>query len=103
MLICNVWVNFAAMKGLTVASNYAGFLGFLAFVTATAHGCLHGRPAVSALAAAIGSMAALAAVGWLLGCIAEQTVDQEVRWRLSQETAAEDGNATIGRDVGRLS
>ena len=88
MSICDVWETFAGTKVHDVASTYAGILGFLAFTTALAHGWLHGRPADSAVVSALAAMAALAALGLVLGRIAQSVVDQEVRWRLSQEEPA---------------
>jgi hypothetical protein len=85
MLICNVWENLAACKGLDVAPTYAGILGFLAFATTLAHGWLHGQSADSTVLSALAAMAALAAAGLVLGRIAQGVVDQEVRWRLSRE------------------
>jgi len=85
MLNCDVWENFTGSKGLDVASTYAGILGFLAFITTLAHGWLHGRPVNSTVVTAMLSMAAFAAAGWVVGGIARRLVDQEVRWRLSQE------------------
>jgi hypothetical protein len=73
-----------------VASTYAGILGFLAFTTALAHGWLHGHPANFAVVTAMVSMATLAAAGLVVGGIAQRLVDQEVRWRLSQEQSPDD-------------
>jgi hypothetical protein len=76
-----------------VAQLYAGILGLLAFATCVARGIVHGGGAESSLGTACLALAMFAAVGLILGFIAEQTVEASVRQRVAAELAAEE-NAT---------
>lgn len=62
-----------------MAGIYAGILGPLAMLTLTIHGLIHrhasGRIALDAWL----GLAVFAAVGWMLGWLAERTVDEAVR------------------------
>jgi hypothetical protein len=72
-----------------VARLYAGILGTLALLTALARTLLHGGDPVAGVAAACGWMAAAAAVGGVLGHLAERTVDEAVAARLMAEMDAQ--------------
>ncbi|MBN2477122.1 MAG: hypothetical protein JXB62_21115 [Pirellulales bacterium] len=68
---------------------YAGILGPLAFLTSLARGFVHGGGAESTLWAAWFGLLAFSAIGYVIGCIAERTVEESVRGRIAAELAAE--------------
>jgi len=72
-----------------VAHIYAGILGFLAFLTSLAHGALHGGSAESILLRAWCHLLAFAAIGLVIGWVAERIVADSVRGRLLAELDAE--------------
>ena len=71
-----------------VARTYAGILGTLAFLTAVAHGALHGGDAMSIFWIAWCCLLAFSAVGYLVGWVAERTVEESVNGTISKELAA---------------
>ena len=71
-----------------MARTYAGILGPLAFLTAVAHGALHGGNAMSVLWIAWCCLLTFSAVGYLVGWVAERTVEESVNGTISQELAA---------------
>jgi len=72
-----------------VARNYAGVLGFLAFLTCVVRGLIHGSGPIGLLGAACWMMLIFAAVGSLIGWIAQRTVEESVRGRVAAEVAAD--------------
>ena len=73
-----------------MAHVYAGILGPLAFLTAVARGLIHHGKPESVLLTAWLSLMAFAAVGYIVGWIAEQVVRDSVYGRISNEVAATD-------------
>lgn len=71
-----------------MAHVYAGFLGPLAFLTALARGLIHGSEPESVVLTAWLSLMAFAAVGYIVGWIAEQVVRDSVYGKISSEVAA---------------
>jgi len=66
-----------------VARIYAGILGPLAFLTSLAHGALHGRQADVVLLDAWHALLGFAALGCVIGWLAERMVEEEVLARIS--------------------
>lgn len=64
---------------------YAGVLGYLATTLVLARGILTGAGLESTLLTALGAMALFAAIGLVVGMIAQTTVDQAMRERLEAE------------------
>ncbi|TWT86536.1 hypothetical protein Mal64_33620 [Pseudobythopirellula maris] len=73
-----------------MARVYAGVLGFLAAAVTLARGVFAGSGLEGTATDALLAMAALAAVGAVVGQIAETTVDESVRWRLEKQLAEAD-------------
>lgn len=71
----------------TMARTYAGVLGLLGWAVALLRGALVGAGLEGTITSAIASMIALAAVGGVVGAIAEATVDEAVRTRLQSQLA----------------
>ncbi len=69
---------------------YAGVLGYLAAALTLIRGALAHGGVESTLLAAIAALAIFAVVGFVLGSIAESTVDQAVRQRLEAQLNATD-------------
>jgi len=76
-----------------LAVRYAGILGLLAFLTSSARGLIHGGEVQSILLAAWLSLLVFAAVGGVVGWIAERAVEESVRSRIKDALAAEEGAA----------
>jgi hypothetical protein len=70
-----------------VARTYAGILGPLAFVTALMRGITAGGGTDSVLWTAWCSLWAFAAIGFVIGWVAEQTVLEAVGGRIAAELA----------------
>ncbi len=68
-----------------MAHLYAGILGLLAFLTSLARGALHGGETTSVLLTAWCCLLAFSALGCAIGWIAEMTVEESVRSRISAE------------------
>ena len=66
-----------------MAHRYAGILGLLAFLTSLIRGVAHGGGADSVLLVAWMSLLVFAAVGWVVGWVAQKTVEDSVRARLT--------------------
>ena len=64
-----------------MAQRYAGILGLIAFSTIVLRGVIAGHDPESTLLTATIGLFAFAAAGWLLGTIAQSTVEQSVRQR----------------------
>lgn len=76
-----------------MARIYAGILGILAFLTTLARGALHGDSAESSLWLAWCCLWAFAAVGYVLGWMAEATVEQSVITQVEAELAVQEEKA----------
>lgn len=70
-----------------MARIYAGILGPVAFLTALARGFLLGEEAQRSVFAAWCALWCFAAAGYVVGWIAERTIEQSVRDRISRELA----------------
>jgi len=81
-----------------VAPVYAGILGPLAFLTTLLRGTLHGGQADAVLFSAWCCLWAFAAVGYVVGWIAERTVADAVAGRVAAELAGRkaERSATTG-------
>jgi len=79
-----------------VARIYAGILGPLAMVTLTAHGLMHGRASEAIASAAWLGLVAFAGVGYVLGWIADRTVEDSVRAAIERRLADESNPAGAG-------
>lgn len=77
-----------------MARNYAGILGPLAFVIALLRGILAGGGTDAVLWTAWSCLIAFAALGALVGWIAERTVDDAVNGRITAELAGRQASAT---------
>lgn len=67
---------------------YAGVLGYLAAALTLARGVIAGGGVESTVLSAIVCLAGFAVIGWVLGTIAESTVDQSVRQQLEAQLQA---------------
>lgn len=67
---------------------YAGVLGYLAAALTLARGGIAGGGAEATLLSAIAAMAIFAVVGFVLGTVAQQTVDTAVRQQLESQLQA---------------
>jgi hypothetical protein len=72
--------------------SYAGALGLLAFALVAVRGVLAGGGAEETLLAASAAMFAFAAVGYIVGNIAEHLVNESVRTQFQAAMAAWDEN-----------
>lgn len=68
-----------------MAKAYAGVLGSLAVAVTFARGALVGAGFEGTAQTAVVAMLALAGVGFLVGAIAEATIDESVRQRLQKQ------------------
>lgn len=64
---------------------YAGVLGYLAAALTLARGVIAGGGAETTLLSAIAAMAIFAVVGFVLGTLAQSTVDNAVRQQLEAQ------------------
>ena len=67
---------------------YAGILGLTAFLTLLFRGLLAGSYGASQLPIAAGMMFLFAAIGWMIGTIAEQTIFEAAYKTIEREVAA---------------
>ncbi len=72
-----------------MARIYAGILGPLALLTTLAHGFVHGRPADATLLSAVANLWIFAALGCVAGWIAGSILEDAVRSRIADKSAAE--------------
>lgn len=81
--------------------TYAGVLGFTAFSTILIRGTLAGSSADDVMLTATLLLFAFAAVGWMVGSIAETTVIDAVRQRFATEmkTAEAEANGASTKKV----
>ncbi|MGL4514200.1 MAG: hypothetical protein ACRCT8_14005 [Lacipirellulaceae bacterium] len=70
-----------------MAQSYAGVLGCLGMAVAMARGALAGAGFEGTATTAVTALVTFAAVGGLVGWIAEATIDESVRQRLEAELA----------------
>lgn len=68
-----------------MARRYAGTLGSLAMAVTLLRGALNGAAIEPTMAGAAGALVALAAVGAMVGYLAEQAVETGVRQRMEKE------------------
>jgi hypothetical protein len=68
-----------------VARIYAGILGLLAFLTVLARSVVHGSPADPALLRAWLSLVVFAAMGYVIGLIAEHATDELVASHIREQ------------------
>lgn len=73
---------------------YAGILGPLAFLAVAVRGWKNGWPTESSLLSAWLAFVALAAIGYIVGRLAEWIVDESVRTRMLAELAAREAART---------
>ena len=74
--------------------EYAGILGPLAMIVVICRGVLQSSGAEGTLTLAIMNLAAFAAVGAILGHIAQTTVDDSVCAKLDQQLGQREGKAS---------
>jgi hypothetical protein len=67
--------------------RYAGILGLIGYTVAIVRGLGHGASAGSTLAWAMAAMVSLAAAGYVLGRIAQQTVEGALQAHFAAEMA----------------
>ena len=79
--------------------RYAGILGLLAMLVVTIRGVLTGAGAEGTLAMAIASLFVFAAVGVIVGSVAESTVDHAIRIRLEKQLAEAELNKKPSEDA----
>lgn len=70
--------------------SYAGVLGYLAAAITLARGAISGSGLEGTLTTAIAAMAIFAVVGFVLGSIAQTTIDHSVRDQLENQLATND-------------
>jgi hypothetical protein len=68
-----------------VAKQYAGALGMLAFATIVLRSTIHTAAPASDLGTAVFAMFFFAALGWVVGAIADATVTEGVRTQFLAE------------------
>ncbi len=76
-----------------MARIYAGILGPLAFLTSLAHGLMHGG-GVSILMTAWCCLLLFAAIGFIVGGVADRIVADSVEGRIQRELAARETTET---------
>lgn len=81
--------------------SYAGILGLTAFTTSVMRGAIAGHSPDAALLTATIFLFAFAAAGWIIGTIAESTVDQAVRTRFETELKAAEVHEGTARPGGK--
>ena len=72
--------------------SYAGIFGTLAFGVVTARSIFTDRGADSVLTTALGALCAFAAVGYIIGWIAERTLVEAIETRLQNQLQAEESS-----------
>jgi len=71
-----------------VARIYAGILGLLAFLASLARGLIHGGGTETMLQTAWYCLLVFAAAGYVIGWLAQGTIEDSVHSRLAAELAA---------------
>jgi preprotein translocase subunit SecD len=80
-----------------MGKTYAGILGCLAFSTTLFRGALGGLSSDDVLLTATLSLFAFAAIGWVIGSLAESTVVQAARTRFEAEMQSAQAESKAGR------
>lgn len=80
--------------------SFAGILGLVAFSTSVLRAAIAGHSPDSALLTATILLFAFTAGGWVLGSIAESTVEHAVRTRFEAELKAAGESDSRGRSSG---
>lgn len=78
--------------------TYAGVLGTLAMVTVVARGLIHGSGVEVTLKTACLCMFLFAAIGWIVGCLADQVIEEAARRRLAVQIGEATGDADTARE-----
>jgi hypothetical protein len=83
-----------------VGKSYAGVLGCVAFATVVLHGAIHHAGIEATVLRAIGMLIGFGVLGFLLGNVAENAVDESVRAKMAQELAkraaeSQDGSPSV--------
>ncbi|TWT31265.1 hypothetical protein KOR34_46410 [Posidoniimonas corsicana] len=73
-----------------MARDYAGYLGCLGMIVALLRGAVHGAGIDGTILQGVASLAAFAAVGAVIGAIAETVVDESVKTQLEKQLAEAD-------------
>jgi len=79
-----------------MARIYAGILGPIGFLTALLRGVVVGSRVESVVLAAIVGLWVFAAIGYVLGQIAQQTIETSVRDRIDRELASREEEESDG-------
>lgn len=79
-----------------VAARFAGILGLTAFAAIQVRSLLHARAVEAALLSSMGGLFLFAAVGWVLGALAQFSVEDAVYTRIASEA---DANRTATEPV----
>jgi hypothetical protein len=102
-LSCVAYGEFAVepRAGL-VGRTYAGVLGCLAFATVVVHGAIHQAGIEATVLRAVGTMMGFGVLGFMLGSVAENVVEESVRAKMAQELArraaeSQDGTAATAK------
>ncbi len=72
---------------------YAGIMGTLGFFTVTSRAVLHAAGTEQSLLQACLAMFGLAGIGYVLGSIAQSTVEESVRTQIARELVAQEATA----------
>ncbi|MCA9099799.1 MAG: hypothetical protein KDA63_01530 [Planctomycetales bacterium] len=83
--------------------SYAGVLGPLAMVSVLVRGWLQSASTESTLLAGTGALFAFAAVGWVIGRVAQSIVDDSVRARIAAELAVKQAVTSFQDGAGTTS
>jgi hypothetical protein len=70
-----------------VGRTYAGVLGCLAFATVVLHAAIHQAGIEATVLRAVGAMMGFGVLGFMLGSVAENVVEESVRAKMAQELA----------------
>lgn len=68
--------------------TYAGILGVVAFLTVIGRGLIDGGGVETTLRFAVASLFVMAAVGMIVGRLAEWFVEESMRWQIQAELEA---------------
>jgi len=78
---------------MPMASTYAGILGLTAFVVVVLRGLVDGAGLIGTIQRAMMCLYLLAAVGYVVGALAQRMVDDSVRFRIQEEIDAQEKEA----------
>ena len=82
-----------------MGQRFAGILGVTALCTTVLRGAIGGLSPEGTLQQAVIYLFAFAAVGWIIGTIAESTVDSSVRTRFAAEMKAAEAAAAAKETI----